>query len=124
MTRALNSVGMSGYEHRSPHHLSAGEKKRVALATVLALDTELLVMDEPTVNLDPGGKWSLINLLDKLPITKIIASHDLELVKALCQRVVILDRGEIVAQGDTASTLGDISLLCAHGLAAPDRVAA
>ncbi|PIU55505.1 MAG: cobalt ABC transporter ATP-binding protein, partial [Chloroflexi bacterium CG07_land_8_20_14_0_80_51_10] len=72
VTRALDWVGMSGYEHRSPHHLSIGEKKRIAIATVLAMSPELLVIDEPTSNLDPRAKWSFIELLGGLPMTKII----------------------------------------------------
>ena len=117
VAQALEWVGMSGYEQRSPHHLSVGEKKRVAIATVLALNPELLVLDEPTSNLDPRSKWSLIELLRQLPVTKIVASHDLELVKALCQRTIILDEGEIVAEGNTMSILNNIPLLRAHGLA-------
>lgn len=116
---ALKSVGMAGYEQRSPHHLSVGEKKRIAIATVLSLSPELLVLDEPSSNLDPRSKWSLIELLRRLPKTKIVATHDLELVKALCQRAVILDKGEIVAEDSTEKILNDIPLLRAHGLA-PD----
>ncbi len=91
VARALDWVGMTGYEQRSPHHLSMGEKKRIAIATVLSMAPEILVIDEPTSNLDPGSKWSLISLLKGLPMTKIVASHDLELVQALCQRAIILD---------------------------------
>jgi len=114
---ALQWVGMIGYEQRSPHHLSVGEKKRIAIATVLSLSPELLVLDEPSSNLDPRSKWSLIELLRQLPKTKIVATHDLELVKALCQRTIILDAGMIVAEGNTEKILNDISLLTAHGLA-------
>ncbi len=117
VARALDWVGMTGYEQRSPHHLSLGEKKRIAIATVLSMDVEILVIDEPTSNLDPRGKWALIDLLQRLPVTKIIASHDLELVRALCQRTVILDHGQIVADGPTERILADISLLRTHGLA-------
>jgi len=117
VTRALSWVGMTGYEPRSPHHLSVGEKKRIALATVLSMTPEILVIDEPTSNLDPGSKWSLIELLRGLSITRIIATHDLELVKALCQRVIVLDGGYIVADGATDRILADKPLLIAHGLA-------
>ena len=117
VAQALGWVVMGGYEQRSPHHLSVGEKKRIALATVLSLNPEILVLDEPTSNLDPRTKWSLITLLGQLPVTKIVAGHDLELVRALCQRVVVLDEGKIVAEGSTASILSNISLLRAHGLA-------
>ncbi len=117
VTRALDWVGMAGYERRSPHHLSLGEKKRIAIATVLSMNPEILVIDEPTSNLDPGSKWSLIELLRGLAITKIIASHDLELVQALCHRAIVLDRGVIIADGATSHILADMPLLMAHGLA-------
>jgi cobalt/nickel transport system ATP-binding protein len=117
VTEALKWVGMTGYEQRSPHHLSVGEKKRIAIATVLSLSPELLVLDEPSSNLDPRSKWSLIELLRQLPKTKIVAAHDLELVKALCQRTIILDEGKIVADDSTEKIVSDISLLRAHGLA-------
>jgi cobalt/nickel transport system ATP-binding protein len=117
VSRALEWVGMLGYEQRSPHHLSVGEKKRIAIATVLSLTPEVLAIDEPTSNLDPRSKWSLIELLKQLPMAKIIATHDLELVGALCRRTVVMDEGKIVADGNTDSILADISLLKAHGLA-------
>jgi cobalt/nickel transport system ATP-binding protein len=116
---ALDSVGMAGYEKRSPHHLSLGEKRRIAIATVLAMSPRVLVLDEPTSNLDPGGKWHLIGLLRKLPGTKLIVSHDLELVQALCPRVIIMDRGSVIADGDREVILKDRVLLAAHSLAAP-----
>jgi cobalt/nickel transport system ATP-binding protein len=117
VAQALEWVGMVGYEQRSPHHLSIGEKKRIAIATVLSLNPEILVIDEPTSNLDPRSKWSLIELLKQLPMTKIIATHDLELVRALCGRTVVMDEGKIVAEGNTEDILDDITLLKAHGLA-------
>ena len=119
VTRALDWVGMGGYEQRSPHHLSVGEKKRIAIATVLSMMPEILVIDEPTSNLDPRSKWSLIGLLHRLPMTKIIASHDLELVQALCQRVIVFNHGEVIADGTTSRILADKPLLVAHGLAPP-----
>jgi len=117
VTKALDWVGMAGYEQRSPHHLSLGEKKRVAIATVLSMNPEILVIDEPTSNLDPRNKWSLIELLRGLAITKVVASHDLELVKALCHRAIVLDRGMVIADGATSRILADMPLLRAHGLA-------
>jgi len=115
--QALERVGMSGYERRSPYHLSVGEKKKVAIATVLSMEPEILVLDEPTSNLDPRSKWNLIKLLQGLCITKIVATHDLELVRALCHRTVMLDHGKVVADGSTEVILSDLSLLQAHGLA-------
>jgi len=117
VTRALNWVGMAGYEHRSPHHLSIGEKKRIAIATVLSMSPEILLLDEPTSNLDPQSKWSLTSLLKRLPMTKIVAAHDLELVRALCSRTIVLDHGQVIADGATSHILADVSLLAAHGLA-------
>lgn len=119
VAKALDWVGMTGYEQRSPHHLSVGEKKRIAIATVLSMSPEILVIDEPTSNLDPGSKWSLISLLKRLPGTKIVASHDLELVQALCPRAIILDRGLVIADGTTDRILADKPLLAAHRLAPP-----
>ncbi len=120
VAKALDWVGMTGYEQRSPHHLSVGEKKRISIATVLSMAPEILVIDEPTSNLDPGSKWSLISLLKRLPVTKIVASHDLELVQALCQRTIILDQGQVIADGTTDHILADKPLLAAHGLAPPN----
>ncbi len=116
VTRALDWVGMTGSEERSCHHLSFGEKKRVSLATVLAMAPEILVLDEPTSNLDPVGKWSLINLLKKLPVTKIVASHDIEMLRALCRRIIVLNHGRVTAEGSTESVLSDKQLLAANGL--------
>ena len=117
VTRALDWVGMTGYEQRSPYHLSIGEKKRIAIATVLSMNPEIMVIDEPTSNLDPGSKWSLIELLKGLSITKIIATHDLEMVKALCQRVIVFDDGHVVADDETDHILTNKALLIAHKLA-------
>ena len=118
--KALESVGMAGCEQRSPHHLSLGEKKRIAIATVLSMSPEIMVLDEPTSNLDPRGRWSLIKLFKKLPVTKIIATHDLELVRTMCPRTVILDKGQIIADGATSQILADMPLLRASGLAPED----
>ena len=117
VARALKWVGMDGYEQRLPHHLSFGEKKRIAIATVLSLDPEVLVIDEPTSNLDPRSKWSLIELLRAFPMTKIIATHDLDLVRALCGRTIVMDGGKVAIDGNTEDILDDTPLLKAHGLA-------
>jgi cobalt/nickel transport system ATP-binding protein len=117
VVKALELVGMSGFEKRSPHHLSIGEKKRIAIATVLSMSPDVLVIDEPSSSLDPKGKWDFIDFLKNLPWTKVIVSHDLELVEALCKRMVILEKGSIVADGLTSDILSDKKMLARYGLA-------
>ncbi|MGD0650301.1 MAG: ABC transporter ATP-binding protein [Verrucomicrobiia bacterium] len=116
---ALRQVGLEGFEKRSPHHLSRGEKRRVCLAGVLACEPRVLVLDEPTTDLDPRGKRELKALLQQIPATKIIATHDLELVVELCSRAILLDRGRVVADGPTVQLLNDEELMLAHGLERP-----
>ena len=116
---ALAQVGLTGYETRAPHHLSRGEKRRVCLAGVLACDPRVLALDEPTSDLDPVGKRELKALLRTIQATKIIATHDLELVVELCPRVILLDQGRIVADGPTLQLLNDEPLMLAHGLERP-----
>jgi len=101
---------------RLAHHLSLGEKKRVSLATVLAMDLKVLLLDEPTSNLDARAKKQVVKIIQSLPLVKIIATHDLDLVSALCDRVVVLDHGEKVTEGETKSILADEDLLQKHGL--------
>ena len=117
--RALAEVGLTGFEKRSPQHLSHGEKRRVCLAGVLACSPKVLVLDEPTSDLDPRGRRELKALLRQIPATKIIATHDLELVVELCPRVLVLDGGQIVADGATTELLNNESLMLAHGLERP-----
>jgi len=116
---ALKLVGLEGFGQRLPHHLSGGEKRRVCLAGVLACQPDILVLDEPTSNLDPRGKRELKKLLSDLPSTRIIATHDLELVVEICTRVLVLDEGRIVAEGTPADILGNEDLMLAHGLEKP-----
>nr|MBC7244604.1 ABC transporter ATP-binding protein [Chloroflexota bacterium] len=116
VTRALQQVHMEGYASRVSHHLSMGEKKRIALATVLAMNPSILVLDEPSADLDPRARRTLIRLLKELPQTLVISSHDLRLVKELCSRTIILDEGRIVADGPTLELLANEALLYAHGL--------
>jgi cobalt/nickel transport system ATP-binding protein len=104
---------------RPPHHLSFGERKRVCLAGVLACDPSVLVLDEPSANLDPRGRRRFIHLIRSLPATKLIATHDLEMALELCNRTVLLDNGRIIANGLTRNVLGDPTLLEAHGLEMP-----
>jgi energy-coupling factor transporter ATP-binding protein EcfA2 len=102
-----------------PHHLSFGERKRVCLAGVLACNPSVLVLDEPTANLDPRGRRMFINLIRALPATKLIATHDLEMVLETCNRAILLDDGRVVANGLARQVLGDPTLLEAHGLEMP-----
>lgn len=113
---SLRAVGMEAAARKSPFRLSFGEKKKVSIATVLALRPSILVIDEPTANLDPRGRNSIISLLGELGGTQIIATHDLALVRELCSRTIVLDAGQKVADGATAVILEDKSLLEAHGL--------
>jgi cobalt transport protein ATP-binding subunit len=117
--QALEDVGMAGSEARVPHHLSEGEKKRVAIATVLSMDPEVLVLDEPTAGLDPRGRRELIQLLRGLPQTMLVATHDMRMVAELFERTVIIDEGQVVGDGPTAQILAEPHLLERHGLEAP-----
>lgn len=116
---ALKEVGMTGYEKRCSHHLSLGEKKRISLATVLSMQPKILILDEPTSNLDPRARRHLMELLENLSLTKIVAGHDLELILEICQRVILLDKGRIVTNGETRKVLSDKSLMEYHGLEVP-----
>jgi len=113
---ALDCVGMGAYGDRVSHHLSAGEKKRIAIATVLSMHPEILVLDEPSAGLDPRARRGLINLLRELPQTMLVSTHDLPLVRELFPRTVIMDQGRIAADGPTETILNDTALLEAHGL--------
>ncbi len=114
--RALAAVGMGAYAQRVSHHLSVGEKKRIAIATVLSMSPEILVLDEPSAGLDPRARRGLIRLLSELPQTMLVSTHDLRLVAEVFPRTVIMDQGRVVADGPTARLLGDPALLDAHGL--------
>ncbi len=116
VSRALTWVGMEGSEDRSPHHMSFGEKKRISLATVLSMDPEILVLDEPATNLDPKGRRELIELVRGFKVTKVIISHDTGMTRELCDRLIIIDGGRIVADGYTDELLDDSRLLELHGL--------
>jgi cobalt/nickel transport system ATP-binding protein len=116
---ALAAVRMSDYARRVSYHLSTGEKKRIAIATVLSMQPEILVLDEPTAGLDPRARRTLINLLRELPITMLVSTHDMKMVKELFPRTVVMDDGQIVADAPTISILDDEELLTAHGLEKP-----
>jgi len=116
---ALEAVRMSGFRDRLSHHLSVGEKKRIAIATVLSMDPQILVLDEPSAGLDPRARRALINLLRELPITMLVSTHDMKLVEELFPRTIVMDEGQIVADGKTKEILDDETLLTAHGLEKP-----
>jgi len=114
--RALAQVGMTGFEERSPHRLSLGQKKRIAIATVLSMEPAILALDEPTASLDPRARRELIHLLRELPQTMLVSTHDIPLVRNLLPRTVVMDGGVIVADGETQAILSNAALLAAHGL--------
>ncbi|MFH1149290.1 MAG: ATP-binding cassette domain-containing protein [Actinomycetota bacterium] len=114
--RALKWVGLEGFENRSPHHMSFGEKKRVSLATVLSMEPEILVLDEPVSNLDPRGRRHFLEIIGVLEATKLIVTHDLDMARKTAGRVVLMDDGRVVADGATDTVLGDAALLERHGL--------
>lgn len=116
---ALESVNMTNYKDRLSHHLSVGEKKRIAIATVLSMNPSLLILDEPSAGLDPRARRTLINLLRELSITMLVSTHDMALVKELFPRTIVMDEGKIVADGLTQEILNDEKLLKAHGLEKP-----
>ncbi len=117
--QALEAVHMLAYKKRVSHHLSMGEKKRIAIATVLSMHPEVLILDEPTGGLDPRSRRSLINLLQELPLTMLVSTHDMSLVREIFPRMLILDNGKIVADGPTSALMNDAVLLEAHGLERP-----
>ncbi len=116
---ALKTVGLLAKAHHLSYHLSLGEQKRLAIATVLSMSPEVLVLDEPNSNLDPGSRRQLINLLKVFNLTKIIATHDLEMVLELCSRVILLDEGRVVTEGPPREILSDKELLESHSLEIP-----
>jgi cobalt/nickel transport system ATP-binding protein len=116
---ALALVHMSEFKDRPPHHLSFGQRRRVAVATVLAMKPEILVLDEPSSNLDPAGRRELADILRSLDVTIVMVTHDLPYAFELCERAVILSGGVIVADGKTGDILRDQSLLAKHRLELP-----
>ncbi|GIE90636.1 cobalt/nickel transport system ATP-binding protein [Actinoplanes regularis] len=116
---ALAAVGMSEHRDQVPHHLSFGQRRRVAVATVLAMRPEILVLDEPSSNLDPASRRELAEILETLPVTLLMVTHDLPYALELCPRSVILDAGRIAADGETTSLLADRDLMRGHRLELP-----
>jgi len=116
---ALEAVRMSSYRDRLSHHLSVGEKKRIAIATVLSMNPKILILDEPSAGLDPRARRTLINLLRELPITMLVSTHDMRMVQELLPRTIVMDDGRIVADGMTQEILEDETFLNEHGLEKP-----
>jgi cobalt/nickel transport system ATP-binding protein len=119
--QAMEAVGLHlpDYSHRHPGNLSGGEKKRVAIAGVLAMQPQVIALDEPSAQLDPRSRRQLMQLLAKLPITQLIATHDLDLALELCSRTIVLNRGEVVFDGRTSAIMQDHDFLYEHGLEPP-----
>ncbi len=117
--KALKEVDVLDLATRVTHHLSFGEKKRISIATILSMNPDILVLDEPSSNLDPKSRKDLIGRLKKFHHTKIVAGHDLELILDICGRVIVLNKGKIVANGDTKEILNNKPLMEFHGLEVP-----
>jgi cobalt/nickel transport system ATP-binding protein len=116
---ALEKVGMADFADRPPHHLSFGQRRRVAVATVLAMEPEILVLDEPTSNLDPTSRRELADILRGLDVTVLMVTHDLPFALELCPRSVVLSDGVVVADGRTLDILTDAPLMARHRLELP-----
>lgn len=116
---ALDLVGMTEFIDRPPHHLSFGQRRRVAVATVLAMEPEILVLDEPSSNLDPASRRELADILRSLDVTVLMVTHDLPYAFELCPRSVVLSDGVVVADGNTFGVLTDDALMAAHRLELP-----
>lgn len=119
VVEALRQVGLESERARFAGHLSAGQKRLAALAAVMVIGPEVLVLDEPTSDLDPGARRRFIEQMTELPQARLIASHDLEMILDLCPRVVLLDRGFVVADGPAVELLADVKLVESHGLEVP-----
>lgn len=117
--RVLRDLNLEELKHRHNHKLSGGEKRMAAIATILAMEPEMIVMDEPSTALDPCNRRTVINTINRLPQTKIIASHDLDMILDTCQRVILLSHGRIAADGDTDTILRDKELLEANRMELP-----
>jgi len=119
VARALDQVGMAGFERRMPHHISLGQRKRVAIATVLSMDPELLALDEPSAGLDPRARRSLVGLLRTLPQAMVVSTHDMRMAAEVFPRIVVLYEGQIAYDGPTAPFLADEAQLDHYGLERP-----
>ena len=120
--KALNALEMADclkLAHVPPHHISIGERKRVAIAAILSMEPDILLMDEPSASLDPRSRRKLIEMLCHLPQTLIIATHDMELAYELCPQTIIMDQGKLITSGQTNEIMQDSALLLDHGLEQP-----
>ena len=115
----LEQLGLQALKHRHNHKISGGEKRMAAIATILAMEPEMILMDEPSTALDPVNRRTVINTINRLPQTKLIASHDLDMILDTCQRVILLSHGSIVADGDAEAILRDKMLLEANRMELP-----
>lgn len=115
----LEQLGLQALKHRHNHKISGGEKRMAAIATILAMEPEMILMDEPSTALDPVNRRTVINTINRLPQTKLIASHDLDMILDTCQRVILLSHGTIVADGDAETILRDKQLLEANRMELP-----
>ncbi|MCF7826967.1 MAG: energy-coupling factor ABC transporter ATP-binding protein [Candidatus Marinimicrobia bacterium] len=116
---ALSQVSLEGYEQRSAHHLSYGERRKVCIATALARRSDITLFDEPSRELDPYGRRNFIDLFHKMTGTMILATHDLELVLETCTQMILLDEGQIIKMGKPDEILGDVQLMESHKLEVP-----
>ena len=115
----LSQLGLQELKHRHNHKISGGEKRMAAIATILAMEPEMILMDEPSTALDPVNRRTVINTINRLPQTKLIASHDLDMILDTCQRVILLSHGAIVADGDAETILRDKALLESNRMELP-----
>jgi len=120
--RALREADLEGLEAKPPHHLSFGQKKKAALASILSMHPKIIALDEPTSNMDPRGRRKFLQLIKGLRATKILSTHDMESVGELCSRVIVLDSGKLVADGNVRTILSDKVLMESHGLEVPFSV--
>jgi len=119
VTEVLRTVGLERLADKAPHHLSAGQKRAAAIATVLSMSPRIITLDEPDGSLDPGNRNNLIKLLNSLTQTLIIATCNMNLAAALANRVILLDKGTVIADGDSSTIMGDRTLMADHGLESP-----
>ncbi len=119
---ALEAVGLAGFQERSAHHCSFGEKRKITLAAALARQADLMLFDEPSRELDPGGRREFLGLMKEIPGTKIIASHDLDLVLELCTDILLLREGQVIAAGEPVAILSDQTLMETNRLEVPYRL--